>query len=191
MFSRNSTKKPLNFMQSPIFTNTSCKSACLHNAPSLHTVDFFSNFSGAAGISSHQNPRLSRQKSLISLGLFSREMPNFLARTPSCGRPPPHRNISGLKSLGLCSSFVPDRLSAWSASLDGHFGPKKKKKSPPPPPKIPQFAADTLPAPRPLPSWTGIFNKNLIPPPPPGASDSPVPLPEKQKNNKKDPKRPP
>ena len=39
--------------------------------------------------------------------------------------------------------------------------PKKKKKLTPPP-KRPQFAADTLPAPRPLPSWRppprGIFN---------------------------------
>ena len=36
--------------------------------------------------------------------------------------------------------------------LVGHFGPDKKIFSPPPR-KIPQFAADTLPAPRPLPSW--------------------------------------
>ena len=66
---------------------------------------FFSNFSGAPGIS-RQNPGISRQKSLISL--VSRAIPNFLAPTPSCGRPPPHRKISGLKSLGLGSFFMPE-----------------------------------------------------------------------------------
>ena len=66
---------------------------------------FFSNFSGASGIS-RQNPRISRQKSLIPW--VSRDIPNFLAPTPSCGRPPPHQKISGLKSLGLGSFFVPD-----------------------------------------------------------------------------------
>ena len=38
--------------------------------------------------------------------LVSRGIPNFLAPTPSCGRPPPHRKISRLKSLGLGSFFV-------------------------------------------------------------------------------------
>ena len=66
---------------------------------------FFSNFSGTAGIS-QQNPGISRQKSLISL--VSRGIPNFLAPTPSCGRPLPHWKISGLKSLGLGSFFVPE-----------------------------------------------------------------------------------
>ena len=66
---------------------------------------FFSNFSGTPGIS-RQNPGISRQKSLISL--VSKGIPNFLAPTPSRGRPLPHRKISGLKSLGLCSFFVPD-----------------------------------------------------------------------------------
>ena len=66
---------------------------------------FFSNFSGASGIS-RQNPGISRQKSLIPW--VSRDIPNFLAPTPSRGRPPPHRKISGLKSLGLGSFFVPE-----------------------------------------------------------------------------------
>ena len=57
---------------------------------------------------SRQNPGISRQKSLISL--VSRGMPNFLAPTPSRGRPPPHRKISGLKSLGLCFFFVREIL---------------------------------------------------------------------------------
>ena len=66
---------------------------------------FFSNFSGASGIS-RQNPGISRPKSLISL--VSRDVSNFLAPTPSRGRPPPHQKISGLKSLGLGSFFVPE-----------------------------------------------------------------------------------
>ena len=56
---------------------------------------------------SRQNPGTSRQKSLIPW--VSRDIPNFLAPTPSRGRPPPHQKISGLKSLGLGSFFVPDQ----------------------------------------------------------------------------------
>ena len=39
LFSRNSRRKPLNLIKFPIFTNTPCKSTCLCNAPSMHTVD--------------------------------------------------------------------------------------------------------------------------------------------------------
>ena len=39
LFSRNSTRKPLNLIKSWIFTNTPCKSTCLYNALSMHTVD--------------------------------------------------------------------------------------------------------------------------------------------------------
>ena len=66
---------------------------------------FFSNFSGA----SRQNPGISRHKSLIPW--VSRDIPNFLAPAPSRGRPPPHQKISGLKSLGLGSFFVPELCS--------------------------------------------------------------------------------
>ena len=66
---------------------------------------FFSNFSGASGIS-RQIAGISRQKSLIPW--VPRDIPNFLAPTPSPGRPPPHQKISGLKSLGLGSFFVPE-----------------------------------------------------------------------------------
>ena len=79
----------------------------------LNTNFFFSNFSGTSGIS-QQNPGISRQKSLIPW--VSRDIPNFLAPTPSRGRPPPHQKISGLKSLGLGSFFVPEwfeSLAAW------------------------------------------------------------------------------
>ena len=71
------------------------------------TQTFFSQTLRAppAGIS-RQNPGISRRKSLISL--VSRGIPNFLAPTPSCGRPLPTRKKSGLKSLGLGSFFVPD-----------------------------------------------------------------------------------
>ena len=39
VFSRSSTRKPLNLIKSSIFTNTPCKHTCLYNAPSMHTVD--------------------------------------------------------------------------------------------------------------------------------------------------------
>ena len=39
MFSRNSTRKPLNLIKSLNFTNTPCKSTCLYNAPSMHTAE--------------------------------------------------------------------------------------------------------------------------------------------------------
>ena len=41
LFSRNSTRKPLNSIKSPIFTNAPCKTACLGNAPSMHTSEVF------------------------------------------------------------------------------------------------------------------------------------------------------
>ena len=41
LFSRNSARKPLNLIKSPIFTNAPCKTACLYNAPSMHTLDLF------------------------------------------------------------------------------------------------------------------------------------------------------
>ena len=39
LFSRNSTRKPLNLIKSPIFTNAPCKTTCLYNAPSMHTLE--------------------------------------------------------------------------------------------------------------------------------------------------------
>ena len=45
LFSRNSTRKPLNLLKSPIFTNAPCKSTCLYNAPNLHIVDTYILFS--------------------------------------------------------------------------------------------------------------------------------------------------
>ena len=71
----------------------------------LSTNLFFSNFPGTSGIS-RQNPGISRQKSLVSL--VSRDIPNFSAPAPSRGRPPPHPKISGPKSLGLGSFFLPE-----------------------------------------------------------------------------------
>ena len=41
-------------------------------------------------------------------GFLSKDKPNFLAPTPSRGRPPPHPKISGLESLDLGSFFFPD-----------------------------------------------------------------------------------
>ena len=87
----------------------------LNRGRELNTSLFFSNFSGAPGIS-RPNPGISRPKSLISLD--SRGIPNFLAPTPSCGRPLPHRKISGLRSLGLCSFFAPDLRGSGGGGLD-------------------------------------------------------------------------
>ena len=80
---------------------------------------FFSDFSGTPGIS-RQNPGISRQKSLISL--VSRGIPNFLAPTRSRGRPLPRRKISGLKSLGLGSFFVPGLSLCQSLKFWGEKG---------------------------------------------------------------------
>ena len=96
---------------------------------------FFSNFWGASGIS-RQNPGISRQKSLIPW--VSRNIPNFLAPTPSRGRPPPHQKISGLNSLGLGSFFVPldppPPAPEDPPPPSGDFQKKKRKPSPPFPP---------------------------------------------------------
>ena len=45
LFFRNSTRKPLNLIKSPIFANAPCKTTCLYNAPSMHTVDKNHNWS--------------------------------------------------------------------------------------------------------------------------------------------------
>ena len=46
LLSRNSTRKPLNLIKSPILTNAPCKTACLYNAPSMQTVETVPLFSG-------------------------------------------------------------------------------------------------------------------------------------------------
>ena len=58
------------------------------------------NFSGT--------PRISDipPKSLVSLGFEGHT--ELFGPTRSRGRPPPHRDISGPKSLGPCSFFLPD-----------------------------------------------------------------------------------
>ena len=56
LFSRNSTRKPLNLTKSPIFTNTPCRSTCLYNAPSMHTVDFTQWKPGKPGFVPGTNP---------------------------------------------------------------------------------------------------------------------------------------
>ena len=49
------------------------------------------------------------------------DIPNFLAPTPSRGRPPHHQRISGPKSLGLCSVVLPEftRVSVKMPSVCG------------------------------------------------------------------------
>ena len=79
---------------------------------------FLSSFSGTAGIS-QQNPGISRPKSLTSL--VSRDIPNFLAPTPSRGRPLPQRKVSGLKSLGLCSFFEKENQRTMTICIPSPF----------------------------------------------------------------------
>ena len=58
----------------------------------------------------------------------SRDKPSFLAPTLSHGRPPPHQKISGLKSLGLGSFFVPALFTARTRVLTPlPLGPKSPK----------------------------------------------------------------
>ena len=61
-----------------------------------------SKFSGAPGISGQK----SRQK--VSFPWILKDIPTFLAPTPSHERLPPHRKISGPKRLSLCSFFLPE-----------------------------------------------------------------------------------
>ena len=73
----------------------------------LNTNFFFLKLFGHPPGISRQNPGISRQKSLISL--VSRDIPNFLAPHPFTWKTPtPPENI-GLKSLGFCSFFVPEK----------------------------------------------------------------------------------
>ena len=53
-----------------------------------------------------QNPGISCQK--VWFPWVSKDIPNFLAPTPTRAKPPPHPKISGPKSLGLGSFFLPD-----------------------------------------------------------------------------------
>ena len=80
----------------------------------LNTNFFFSNFSGTPGIYPSRNPGTSRQR--LWFPWLSRDMPNFSAPTPSRGRPPPDRKISGPKSLASCSFSC--------LKMPGHSRPK-------------------------------------------------------------------
>ena len=72
---------------------------------------FFSNFSGAPGISQQKSRDIPPKVWFPWVtGWVSRDVSNFLAPTPSCGRTPPHPKISGPKSLGLGSFFFPEIL---------------------------------------------------------------------------------
>ena len=73
--------------------------------PKIEHELFFSNFSGAPGIS-RQNPGISRQE--VWFPWVSKDIPHFLATHPSRGRPLTHPKISGPKSLGLGSFFLPE-----------------------------------------------------------------------------------
>ena len=96
-----------------------------------------------------------------------------------------HRSI-----LKACRFFASQANQPRGSLLGGHFGPEKKYLAPAPP-KNPQFAADTLPAPRPLlgdlPALLGFSIKNR---PPPSRRPRTPPSPSPSQKNKKYPKRP-
>ena len=96
-----------------------CESLAFFRERKLNTSFFFSSISGTSRIS-RQNPWISRQKSLVSV--VSRDIPNFSAPTPSRGRPPPHPKISGPKSLGLGSFFLPDPFASRNNSFQDTQG---------------------------------------------------------------------
>ena len=79
---------------------------------------------------------------------------------------------------------MPDPLQTAILKLGGRFGPEKKYLDPPPP-QIPQFAAVTVPAIRPLletPPLLGFSIKNGPPPLLAPRTPPPLPLPEREKN---------
>ena len=102
------------------------------------------------------------------------------------------RRILGKSCFGGADSLLLEDFSG-SQNLVDISAPNKKILTPPPPPKFPN-SPQTLPAPRPLPSWRppplpGIFNEKPIPPP---SRRLGVPLPPpRAEKNKNYPKRPP
>ena len=108
----NSTRKPLNLIKSPIFTNAPCKSTCLCNAPSLHTLKKHSkkprNFPG------RENTRALKErlrwvlvnvpksaKKWVRSGFLGAKVGEHASklryfRNP-CDRDPPKRNFKNLK----------------------------------------------------------------------------------------------
>ena len=82
---------------------------------------------------SWQNPGISRKKSLISL--VSRDISNFWPPPLYMEDPLPHRKISGLKSLGLCSFLMSKRKRVawgevgWTRRNKGNKAAKKTRKA--------------------------------------------------------------
>ena len=92
LFARNSTRKPLHLIKSPIFTNTPCKSTSLHNAPSVHNVDakrmlpYFEDPYRTPRPTESPNPRATTMK-------FFRESPRVNLISPKANLPSPKVNV--------------------------------------------------------------------------------------------------
>ena len=112
LFSRNSTRKPLNLIKSPIFTNAPYKTVCLYNAPSMHTLEkqhpIWLSLRKDANLMDRKAPMLSGRlpvslffSTLMCMKLRLRSIPwvrlpldevhasNSLPSSPSFGPPPP------------------------------------------------------------------------------------------------------
>ena len=78
LFSRNSTRKPLNLVKSPIFTNAPCKTTCLYNALvcTLLIGHFLVAFSDFRGPKTHPKSR-NTKKTPRSRELFRKVRANF------------------------------------------------------------------------------------------------------------------
>ena len=79
LFSRNSTGKPLNLIKSPIFTNAPCKTTCLYNAPSMHTVDLWEVLHmiwDRFALSKSQERRLFRERMRRNISSWSKLLQN-------------------------------------------------------------------------------------------------------------------
>ena len=88
LFSRNSTRKSLNLIKSPIFTNAPCKTTCLYNAPSMHTVERLS------GQISEQISEKTSETSFQILHFFSKTSFSRRAALSCCSRRENRRSLA-------------------------------------------------------------------------------------------------
>ena len=129
LFSRNSTRKPLNLKKTPIFTNSpkACKSTCLYNAPSLHTNLRFSAKICVLGFLCHlRSVTLSAPWPIVPKPFKTRVFSQTVGKNEApqfCKSPPPRRSGPLCKAIW---HITPTPLSSFLAlaflSLRFFFG---------------------------------------------------------------------